>query len=90
MGDATFVELPSDQELEVIGVDTLDQMARVLASASQRMFGEHLTALEHDETVMRTVEGAERKVDVVVTYGAGGTRIETDKTASPEVKPQDG
>ena len=73
------VELPSDTELEVIGVDSTDHLAEALAAAGPKMFGDHAAALAHDEVAIR--DGKE--YDVTVTYGAGGARIDTAKDTEP-------
>lgn len=78
-GAATFVELTADTTLEVIGIDNFDQLAAAMAIDGQRTFGVHLETLTHDETVVRDIDGKTMDVDVVVSYGAGGVRIETDK-----------
>lgn len=76
---SAVVELPSDTELEVIGVDSADHLAEALAAAGPKMFGAHAAALAHDEVAIR--DGKE--YDVAVTYVAGGARVDTAKDTEP-------
>ena len=67
------VTLPSDTEFDIPGVKNPDQMAKVLVQAGQQIFSDHVAALNHTEKVKR--EGKE--IEVEVSYGAGGARVET-------------
>lgn len=55
-------------------VEGQDAAAKVLVQAGQKIYGEHVAQLTHEETVQR--DGKE--VKVTVSYGAGGARIEKE------------
>lgn len=60
---------------------------QLFAHGGQRMFGEHVADLAHDEVVTRMIDGRAHDVDVSVSYGAGGARIQVDKEGS-QPRPQ--
>lgn len=60
-----------------IAVDSVDEAAEKLSAAGQKVYGEHLGELAHEETANRMVDGELKEVTLNVTYGAGGARIET-------------
>lgn len=64
--------LPADTDFDVPGKH--DDVARILVQAGQRIYGDHVSALTHEETVKRD----NKDVKVSVTYGPGGARIETE------------
>lgn len=65
--------LPADTEFEVPTVKNEDGMAQVLVQAGQKIYGEHVELLKHQETVTRD----KKPVVIDVSYGPGGVRVET-------------
>lgn len=70
--------LPGDIEFEIPGKH--DDVARILVQAGQKIYGDHVGALTHEETVKRD----SKDVKVSVTYGPGRARIETKVPAQTE------
>jgi hypothetical protein len=70
----TFTE---DTEVD-IQANSRDHIAEMMAaSGGQRAYGEHLESLKHQTTIKKMIDGAQHEVDVEVSYGANGARVET-------------
>lgn len=79
----TFVE---DTSMIAPTAANTDQLAELLAGAGQKVFGEHIGDLTHNEVVTRSIDGVLHEVSVKVTYGAGGARVEDDLAEPVPVK----
>lgn len=64
--------LPANTEFDVQTVKNEDAMAQVLVQAGQKIYGDHVDLLKHQEKVTRD----KKQITIDVSYGPGGVRIE--------------